>query len=103
MTCADAPLEADLHMFHRIDTEFSNRQWRKVFERFAGLPVLIVAAGVVDVRGALAEVRGGLRRGRSRAGWVRTAARMEAVWRRTHDGSPVDLGDLPAWRLMPQS
>jgi hypothetical protein len=101
--CVDAPLEADLHMFHRVDTEFTNRQWRKVFERFSALPILIVAAGVVDLRGVLAEVRRGLRRGSSRAGWVRTAASLEALWRRTHDSSPVDLGDLPAWQLTPKN
>jgi hypothetical protein len=100
---ADAPLEADLHMFHRVDTEFTNRQWRKVFQRFARLPVLFVAAGVVDVRGALAEVRKRLRPGSSRAGWVRSPGSIEALWRRTHHGSPVDLGDLPAWELTPKS
>ena len=36
------------------------------------VPIVFVAAGQVDLRGALAEVRKGRRRGASRAGWVRT-------------------------------
>jgi hypothetical protein len=98
----DAPLEADLHLFHRIDTEFANDAWPRVFERFANLPILFVAAGQVDFIGALAEWRKGRRAGSSRAGWVRTRPALEALWRRTHDGRPVDVGDLPAWELEPK-
>src|SRR4051812_22786059 len=35
----DQPLDADLHLFHRIDTEFTNEQWRTVLQRFAAAPV----------------------------------------------------------------
>jgi hypothetical protein len=99
---ADAPLEADLHLFHRIDTEFDNERWQQVFERFAGVPIVFVAAGQVGLRGALAEVRKGRLQGASRAGWVRTRGAIEALWRRTHRGDPVDVGDLPAWELQPR-
>ena len=98
----DAPLEADLHLFHRIDTEFTNRQWKRIFERFSGLPVLFVAAGQVDLLGALAEVRKGRRDGASRAGWVRTRPALEALWGRTHTARRADIGDLPAWELEPR-
>lgn len=98
----DPPLDADLHLFHRIDTEFTNKQWKRVFERFAGLPVLFVAAGQVDLRGALAEVRRGRRAGASRAGWVRTRPALEALWAGTHRARKVDIGDLPAWELEPR-
>jgi hypothetical protein len=98
----DAPLEADLHLFHRIDTEFTNEQWDRIFERFAQLPVLLVAAGQVDLKGALAEWRKGRRSGASRAGWVRTRPALEALWRRTHIARPADVGDLPAWELEPK-
>jgi hypothetical protein len=98
----DLPLEADLHLFHRVDTEFSNDQWAHVFERFARLPVLFVAAGQVDLKGALAEWRKGRRPGASRAGWVRTRPALEALWKRTHDGQAVDVGELPAWQLEPK-
>jgi len=97
----DPPLRADLHLFHRIDTEFTNGQWRRIFERFARLPVLLVAAGQVDVRGAIAEWRKGRRPGASRAGWVRTRPALEALWGRTHTARAVDVGDLPAWELSP--
>ena len=60
---ADGPLDGDLHLFHRIDTEFENRRWEEVFERFAAVPIVFVAAGQVDLRGAVAEVRKGRRRG----------------------------------------
>jgi hypothetical protein len=97
----DPPLEADAHLFHRIDTEFTNGQWRSIFQRFAGLPLLVVAAGQVDLRGAIAEWRRGRRPGASRAGWVRTRGAIEALWARTHTAREVDVGDLPAWELEP--
>lgn len=97
----DPPLRADLHLFHRIDTEFTNEEWRRIFERFAGLRVLVVAAGQVDLRGAIAEWRRGRRQGASRAGWVRTRDALDALWERTHTARVVDVGDLPAWELEP--
>jgi hypothetical protein len=99
---ADPPLAADLHLFHRIDTEFENARWKEIFAHFAGVPIVFVVAGLVDLRGALAEVRKGRRRGASRAGWVRTGGAIEALWRRTHNAVPVDVGDLPAWELEPK-
>ena len=99
---ADGPLAGDLHLFHRIDTEFENRRWQDVFERFGAVPIVFVAAGQVDLRGALAEVRKGRRRGASRAGWVRTRPAVEALWKQTHTAVPVDVGDLPAWELRPR-
>ena len=99
---ADPPLDADLHLFHRIDTEFDDGDWRRVFERFAAHPVLFVAAGQVDLRGALAEWRKGRRAGASRAGWVRTLTALEALWERTHRATAIELGDLVAWTLEPK-
>jgi hypothetical protein len=99
---ADPPLDADLHLFHRVETEFDNAQWREIFERFSSASIVFVAAGELDLRGALNEVRKGLRPGHARAGWARTRAAIEALWRRTHEGVPVDAGDLPAWELRPK-
>jgi hypothetical protein len=98
----DLPLEADLHLLHRVDTEFTNGEWARVFERFGRLPVLFVAAGQVDLKGALSEWRKGRRPGASRAGWVRTRPALEALWKRTHNGRVVDVGDLAAWQLEPK-
>lgn len=98
----DPPIEADVHLFHRIDTEFDNRRWQEVFDRFRREPIVFVAAGQVDLRGALMEVRKGLGSGASRAGWVRTRGAIEALWRHSHRSVAVDVGDLPAWELEPK-
>jgi hypothetical protein len=66
------------------------------------VPIVFVAAGQVDLRGALAEIRKGRRRGASRAGWVRTRGAIEALWRHSHRSVPIDVGDLPAWELEPR-
>ena len=99
---ADPPLDADLHLFHRIDTEFDNRGWQRVFERFASVPVLFAAAGQVDLRGAFAEWRKGRRPGASRAGWVRTRPAIEGFGSERTKPTPVNLGDLPGWELEPK-
>ncbi len=31
----DPPFQADLHLLHRVDTEFSDVQWRAILQRFA--------------------------------------------------------------------
>ena len=43
----DSPLEGDLHLFHRIDTEFDNRQLRAVLRRYADVRVLVIATGTI--------------------------------------------------------
>ena len=100
---ADPPLEADLHLFHRIDTEFD--------EPRAGRRSSSASRARADrVRGGRAgrsprRAGGGAARaagaGASRAGWVRTRPAIEALWRQTHTAVPVDVGDLPAWELGP--
>jgi hypothetical protein len=100
---ADAPLPADVHLLHRVDTELRAAQWRAVLRRFDGQRIVFVAAGVVDVRGAVAEIRKGLRRGATKAGWVRTQPALEALWRDTHIGHRLALPDLPAWVLEPRT
>src|SRR4051794_24313501 len=99
----DAPVDADLHLFHRIDTELTDAQWRDVFKRFAGERVLVVATEVIDLRRVLAELRGRLRRrGASRAGWIRTRRSFESLWSRTHRAEPLRFADLDAWVLEPR-
>jgi hypothetical protein len=100
---ADGPLEGDMHLFHRIDTEFTNRQLREVLARFRDRPVLLVATEVAALRRMLAELwalpRKRLRA--SRAGVMRTEAAFEALWRRTHSGERLRFRDLDAWYLRP--
>ena len=100
----DAPLEADLHLFHRIDTEFDHAQFRRVLERFRGLSVLLVATEVIGLRRVLAELRRlpRNRRHATRAGLMRTSAAFEALWKPTHRGERFQLHDLEAWELQPR-
>jgi hypothetical protein len=99
----DAPVDADLHLFHRIDTELSNAQWHGVLRRFAHVPVLVAATEIIDVSRAVMELRGRLRNRRiSRAGWLRTRAAFEALWGREHEATPVRIGDLDGWMLDPR-
>jgi hypothetical protein len=99
---ADPPLDADVHLFHRIETEFDDQRWREILARFAREQIVFVAAGQVGLRGAVIEVcRGWLPRA-SFAGWVRTRAAIEALWEPTHRATPVDVGDLPTWELEPK-
>lgn len=99
----DEPLEADLHLFHRIDTEFDHEQWRRLFQRFRPRRVLLVATEVVGLRRILAELpRLALNRRRAtRAGLMRTADAFEALWQPTHRGERFKLHDLDAWELHP--
>jgi hypothetical protein len=100
---AQGPLDADLHLFHRIDTEFTNRQWRGVLRRFEHVPVLVLATEVIDWRRAVAETVKRVRNRRiTRAGWIRTPEAFEALWRPTHDARRLRVGDLEAWELSPR-
>ena len=99
----DPPLAGDVHLFHRIDTELDNREWRGVYERFAGRTIVVVTTEVV----AGSEIPRRLwttfrRRGETRAGWSRTASAFESLWRRTHRGTHLDLLDLEGWVLDPR-
>lgn len=98
----DPPLDADLHVFHRIDTELTNRQWRAVLRRFASVPVLVVATEVIDLDRALDELLGRLRRrNATRAGWLRTRASFEAIYGSQHRIEPLEVADLHGWLLEP--
>jgi hypothetical protein len=99
----DPPLEADWHLFNRIDTEFTNSQWRQLLKRFGENRILVVATELIDLRDAWRELRIGMRRGTTHSGHVRNRAAFEALWRRTHQAEPVDLAGLQGWVLTPLS
>lgn len=97
------PLDCDLHLMHRIDTELNNADWRKVLDRFSSQRILWVAAGHVGPRQLvlhLLDLR--RRRGRARAGLMRTRGAFESLWVATHHAQPIDLCDLPTWVLEPR-
>lgn len=103
----DEPLPADVHLFHRIDTELTNQEWQEVYTRFRSVSVLVVPTKVLDVRGLLVELSHRARmnrRHRSSAGLMRTHAAFEALWQETHSSSPLRTQlDLDAWALTPRS
>ena len=99
----EGPLNADLHLFHRIDTEFTNAQWRELLGRFAAVPVLVLVSEIISVRGALIELRKRFGPGAvSRAGLVRNRPAFELLWKATHDAEHLRFGDLHAWMLRPR-
>jgi hypothetical protein len=101
---ADGPLDVGVHLFHRIDTEFTNRQWRDVLRRFDQARVLVVATEVIDLRRVLAEIRHWPRTRRAtRAGWIRTRGAFDGLWAPTHEAEPLHLGDLEGWVLSPRT
>lgn len=98
----DDPTPADVHLFHRVDTELTNDEWLETMQRFHSVPVLILAAEVLDLRRLLIELRSRLvlkRRGASKAGFIRTRAALEALWQPTHSAHRLRMYDLEAWAL----
>jgi hypothetical protein len=100
----DAPLDANMHMFHRIDTELTDEAWHQVFERFAHEDVLVVATEVATMRRVAQELMLRARnRHLTRAGWLRTRSSFELLWRETHAANPLRLYDLDGWALTPRA
>jgi hypothetical protein len=101
---SDEPLDADIHLFHRIDTELTNDQWHTVMRRFARVPILLVATEIADLKRIAAEFRGWWykRHSSTRAGVLRTAGAFEALWRPTHRATRLRFNDLDAWHLEPR-
>lgn len=99
----DAPLRADMHLFHRIDTEVSNHQFGELLYRFSREPVIVVATGVASLRHFAKELVLRMRgRGTTRAGWLRTRGAFDALWLPTHDATAVRFHDLDGWILEPR-
>jgi hypothetical protein len=100
----DAPVAADVHLFHRIDTELDNSDWKAVFERFADQRVLFLTQPASG-RLLFAELRKSLvNRRATEAGFVRNRAALEALWSETHTATaPFAGGDLLAWALQPRN
>lgn len=99
----EAPLEGDMHVFHRIDTELDNEQWRGVYRRFAAEPVLVVAGEFLPVRDIPKHLRiACYNRKATNAGWMRTQGAFNSLWRKTHRASHRRLSDLDGWLLEPK-
>ena len=99
----DPPVaDADLHLFHRIDTELDDDSLRAALARFAAVPVVLVATELLSTRAVLRELRTRVRPGAVRAGLVRSRGSFEALWRETHTSAPLRLHDLDGWLLEPR-
>jgi hypothetical protein len=99
----DGPLDADVHVLHRVDSELSDQQWLDLLARFRTSRMLVAATEVASVRRVLLELAFRARhRHVSRAGWLRTRAAFEALWQPTHHAKPTQIADLWGWDLEPQ-
>lgn len=99
----DPPLAADVHLLHRIDTEFTNDQWRHLLRQFSGQRLLVVATAVLSPFDALLQTLNRIRhRGLTRAGWARNGAAFESLWGETHVAQRLQMHDLVAWDLQPR-
>jgi hypothetical protein len=100
----DPPLDADIHLFHRIDTELTDEEWRGVLKRFAAETILVVATEIATPRRLARQLMLRARnRHLTRAGWLRTRSSFETLWSRTHDAEPIRLYDLDGWALTPRA
>jgi hypothetical protein len=100
----DGPLDADVHLMHRVDSELSDEQWRDMLARFGSVRVLVAATEVASTGRVLRElVLRGSQRHASRAGWLRTQQAFDSLWRPTHHATQVRIGDLWAWDLEPRT
>jgi hypothetical protein len=98
----DNPTEADLHLMHRIDSELSTAEWKRVLPRYA-TPILLVPTTVLTYANAARELVFHVRRRRAtRAGWSRNEAALRALWRSSHDDRAVTIVGEPAFLLTPK-
>jgi len=98
----DGPADADVHLFHRIDTEFSNAQLRQIMGRFASAKMIVVATRLLNWREVKHELRHRRNPRATRAGVYRTRATFEAIWKRTHIAERAAFGELAGWVLHPR-
>jgi hypothetical protein len=97
----DPPVSGDLHLFNRLDTEFSNNEWRALLRRFATQRIVFCATETLTWRRAIVESVRALQPGTATAGWLRNRAGFESFLGTAHDYAPVTVGVLPTWRLSP--
>jgi len=99
---ADDPLDAGLHLFHRIDTEFTNPQFKQLMSKFASVTVIVVATRLLTWRDLRHELRQRRNPNATGAGVYRTRAAFEALWKPTHLAERASFADLDGWVLRPR-
>jgi hypothetical protein len=94
-------VRADLQLLHRVDTEFTNEELRGLFARFEQ-PVLFVPGEFLRLNSLLREVLvRAIARDASRAGYIRTRAALEGLWKETHSHSSLRVGAASAYLVRP--
>jgi len=97
----DPPLDGDLHLLHRVDTEFSNEELARILGGFRQ-PVLLVPTVLLRWKALLREAFVRVRHRRAtRAGWVRTEEAFRALWAGRFDVRDVRVGAARAFLLTP--
>lgn len=99
---ADGPVQADVHLLHRVDTEFSNHELKAVMSRFRRSTVLLLATEVLGPRRFVQVLRQRLNPQASKAGVSRTRGAFSALWRHSHVERPMRFNDLDGWVLTPR-
>jgi hypothetical protein len=98
----DPAVDADFHVMHRIDTEFTATEWDRIFTAHRTARIIFVPGGEMALRGLVETlVQSARRRTTTRAGVVRSTGAVERLWRRTHSARPVVFYDLRGWILEP--
>jgi len=93
------PLDADLHVLHRVDTEFDNVELASTLDLFRGTEVLIVVSQFLNARYLLREIVTRVRGGHM-AGWLRTEAAFQKVIPSGFETHRRQVADLPAFLLL---
>lgn len=93
----DGPVEADVHLMYRVDTELTDKAWRQVLARFAAVPVLFVPGGPLE----WAVIRDQWRHRKTTVpgGWLRTSARLSGLF--PARPQQIDAAGMPAWLYTP--
>lgn len=97
------PVDAELYVMHRIDTEFRRRQWRRILRAHRRAPIVFVAGGEFPddvMKDRLRHWREWRERG-VKAGYIRTRDSIEALWARSHRSERRE--DLGGWLLTPRA
>lgn len=97
----DDPLPADLHVLHRVDTEFDDPTLATVLGKFRE-PALLVVAELLSLTGVVREIVTRARRG-SPVGWTRNRSALEACLPPTSHVSELRVGELPGFLIGPGS
>lgn len=98
----DDPVEADLHPFHRVETEFDNAGWREVFRRLRVERILFTGEFVLTWARARYLIALAAKCAGDRGGHLRTPAALRRLWWNTHGAEAVGVGDLPGFLHTPR-